>query len=223
MDLTLLKNYKNISGIYKITNIVNNKIYIGSTEDFYTRIKIHLYLLKNNQHTNNHLQSAWNKYGKENFKFEIINICNKEREKLLSNEQYYLDTLSTNYNILKTAGSTKGRKMSEEAKLKISMSNLGKVRSEEMKIKYSECKKGRVFTQEEKDIFYNIEKRIAISKGHTKNKKIIQYSKEGKVIKIWNNFIELITETKYNKKVVQRCLHNHRATAYKYIWKYEII
>lgn len=61
-----------IFGIYKITNIVNNKVYIGQSIDVEKRIQQHKYGLNNNKGHNAHFQNAWNKYGENNFKFEII-------------------------------------------------------------------------------------------------------------------------------------------------------
>lgn len=57
-----------ITGIYKITNSINNKIYIGSAINIYRRFVTHNHLLRNNKHFNSHLQSSWNKYKSENFK-----------------------------------------------------------------------------------------------------------------------------------------------------------
>ena len=65
---------KTVSGIYKIRNLINNKIYIGSTINFRQRWYTHKTLLTNNKHPNSHLQNAWNKYGPANFVFEIMEI-----------------------------------------------------------------------------------------------------------------------------------------------------
>ena len=65
-----MNNNKNI-GIYKITNLINNKFYIGSSSDLKKRLYEHRRELNLGVHANKHLQSAWNKYGEENFKFEI--------------------------------------------------------------------------------------------------------------------------------------------------------
>ena len=59
-------------GIYKITNNINNKFYIGSSKNITKRFKEHKWRLKNNKHPNNKLQNSWNKYGEENFKFEVF-------------------------------------------------------------------------------------------------------------------------------------------------------
>lgn len=58
--------------IYKITNLVNNKVYIGLSNNIKKRYSRHKNDLKNNKHSNSHLQNAYNKYGKENFIFEIL-------------------------------------------------------------------------------------------------------------------------------------------------------
>lgn len=78
-----------ISGIYSITNIANNKLYIGSSKNIYKRWKEHRNMLKKNEHHSKHLQAAWNKYGEESFIFNILEECNNED--LLAREQYYMD------------------------------------------------------------------------------------------------------------------------------------
>lgn len=80
---------EHISGIYKITNIINNKIYIGSSNNIHKRKREHFCTLENGTHCNSHLQRAYNFYGKDNFKFEIIETC--EEKDLLEVEQIYLD------------------------------------------------------------------------------------------------------------------------------------
>lgn len=58
---------------YKITNIVNNKFYIGITEkETEERIKQHFRKLRSNTHDNYRLQNDFNLYGENNFKWETI-------------------------------------------------------------------------------------------------------------------------------------------------------
>lgn len=82
---------KNISGIYKIVNTVNGKFYVGSSKDLRKRKRRHYNDLLNNKHGNIHLQRASNLYEINNFEFEILEYC--EKEKLYEKEQYYLDLL----------------------------------------------------------------------------------------------------------------------------------
>jgi group I intron endonuclease len=60
-------------GVYKITNTVNGKVYIGSTTiDIETRWGVHRSALRTGKHYNKHLQRAWNRYGESAFTFEVI-------------------------------------------------------------------------------------------------------------------------------------------------------
>lgn len=109
--------------IYKITTKTNNKIYIGSASYYDKRIGTHISRLRKNEHDNIHLQNAYNKYGEEDFVFEILEHV-EQKEKLLEREQYYMDIHNVcdpkiGYNISKKAESRIGCKMSCEAKKKI--------------------------------------------------------------------------------------------------------
>ena len=89
------------SGIYKITNLVNDKFYIGSSKDLERRKKEHFNHLRKNKHCNSHLQRSWNKYGEENFKFEVCLFCPEYC--LLDIENSYLSQRPY-YNIASKAG-----------------------------------------------------------------------------------------------------------------------
>ncbi len=59
--------------IYKIENVINGKVYIGSTDrDFRFRKAEHYHQLRRSKHHSIYLQNAWNKYGEENFIFAIV-------------------------------------------------------------------------------------------------------------------------------------------------------
>lgn len=94
--------------IYKILNNINNKFYIGSTNNYKRRWYQHKYKLKNNKHCNIYLQHAWNKYGKDNFEFIILEDgLTDDKNIQFEREQYFLDTLNpfhpNGYNISKMA------------------------------------------------------------------------------------------------------------------------
>lgn len=59
-------------GIYKIINVVNNKFYVGSTNDFKRRKTRHFSELRNGRHNNRYLQAAWVKHGEQAFVFVIV-------------------------------------------------------------------------------------------------------------------------------------------------------
>jgi predicted GIY-YIG superfamily endonuclease len=85
------------SGIYCITNIVNNKIYIGSSVNIYHRLKRHYSELKRSVHANKYLQNSYLKHGSSNFNVSIIEETTIENLQKL--EQHYIDILKPDYNI----------------------------------------------------------------------------------------------------------------------------
>jgi group I intron endonuclease len=165
------------TGIYKITNKATNKFYIGSAVNTVNRWSLHKNKLKSNSHPNKHLQNAWDKYGQENFIFEIIEECS--REDLIVTEQKYLDILkpwdnNIGYNIAKVAGNTLGCYHTDESKELISKNN--KASSPEVKQKmkdyWSNSENRRHISEARKTHLSKEENRQAISraiKNHYKN------------------------------------------------------
>ncbi len=115
--------FRKKSGVYKIVNTKTGKIYIGSSVDLKRRERVHFNSLKRGNHENSHLQNAYNKHGKDNFVFEVIEEINKEYN--IEREQHWINQNSFNelYNINPTAGSFLGRTHSDETKLKIRLGN----------------------------------------------------------------------------------------------------
>ncbi len=110
------------TGIYKIRNLKNNKLYIGSAagKGFCNRWNLHRKQLENDCHHSVKLQRAWNKYSADAFIFEIIEEC--EPELCLEREQHYFDTIlfascndkrfnQLGYNICRVAGNTRGQQV----------------------------------------------------------------------------------------------------------------
>ena len=77
-------------GVYKIENLINGKVYIGSTEkSFLKRFSTHYTKLKANNHKGHiYLQNAVNKYGIENFEFSILEDLENE---ILEKEAYWIN------------------------------------------------------------------------------------------------------------------------------------
>jgi len=85
---------------------------------------MHFRELKCDKHHNIRLQRSYNKYGGENFVWEIVNVCHKD--KCLDNEQYCLDFYKPDYNMSLSASSPmKGRKHTEETKKRMSEKRKG--------------------------------------------------------------------------------------------------
>lgn len=113
--------------IYVIKNIINNKIYIGSTKNIISRKYYHFNQLKNNHHHSKHLQNAYNKYDKNNFIFYIIEECNEINR--YEREVYHININNSykkeyGYNLYKP--SIYGFTCSDETRIKLRNSNYNK-------------------------------------------------------------------------------------------------
>lgn len=110
---------KEPAGIYKITCLKNNKIYIGSSIELHTRRRNHFLELRKGIHYNSYLQRAFDKYGEDSFQYEIleyIDIVGLTQEEAIKRvqiiEQEYLDKYKSydpdiGFNLDKTASGGK--------------------------------------------------------------------------------------------------------------------
>lgn len=88
------------SGIYQIKNIINNKVYIGHSENMAWRWYNHLNGLYSGEHPNPIMAEDYNKYGLTAFKFEVLEEV-KGKGNLLRKERDYLAQVADDlcYNI----------------------------------------------------------------------------------------------------------------------------
>ena len=77
-----------ICGIYKITNNLNGKCYVGQSIDIYKRWREHKNAAYQNHQFAKPLYRAFRKYGIENFTFEILQKC--KRCHLDEREEYWI-------------------------------------------------------------------------------------------------------------------------------------
>ena len=176
------------TGIYLITNNINNKVYVGSAVNFKKRWT---------KKYNNHLENAFKKYGKENFFFHILEEVELDKKLLEIRETWWIDWFdATNpelgYNILKIANSSLGykhnnislekmcgRKLTEKQKehlSKIKTENpslywLGKNRDENTKTKISRTRKKRFASGEIENFWKNKTLPLEICEKMSQNKK----------------------------------------------------
>ena len=182
------------SGVYKITNIVNTRFYIGSATNIQKRWQGHIQDLNRGVHANSHFQKAWNKYGELCFSFEVLEHCSKAE--IIEREQHYLDSLtacSRGYNICPIAYSRLGTKMpinaverirqankgrvpTLEARLKMSIASKGKPKFPEMRQKLSEYHKGLKASDETK-MKMSIARRKRITTDETRKNLLLLYQK----------------------------------------------
>ena len=162
------------AGVYKIVNVVNGKLYVGSSTDVKYRLWRHQHELLENKHENKHLQNAWNKYGRQSFVFEIILYC--EENQLIEREQemidYYQSAKGKGYNLCSIAGNCLGIKRSQITREKMKGNTNGKGR------------KGSKHSQETKDVMSKakVGKPSGMEGKHHSNsaKKLMSLAKLGK-------------------------------------------
>jgi group I intron endonuclease len=164
-------------GIYKITNELDNKCYIGSSMDVQSRLCGHLRLLKNNTHSNAHLQRAWNCDGEEVFRCETIEECAVEvilqRESawiehykswdrqfgynLDRNPQRPIHSEETKQKISQACRGLSHGPMSDEHKKKIGDAGRKTKASEETRAKLRNSQRGRavIMTEDGKDVRFD--------------------------------------------------------------------
>ena len=142
-------NIPKSSGIYHILSKETDRQYVGSSINLRRRKKEHFEELSKGTHYNSFLQRHVNKYGADDLKFGIIELC--PRDNLIEREQYYIDSIQPDFNLYPTAYSRLGAITSEETKKKLSEAHKGQIpwmtgrkHTEESKQKMSEAHKGQI-------------------------------------------------------------------------------
>lgn len=153
--------YKQI-GVYRITNTLNGKTYVGKTKmNFGDRWDCHRAQLNGGYHHNKALQKEWNEFGADSFEFKIIESVDNT-DVLNDLEIKYIALYrekELNYNVSDggDAGCFAGKHLSEETKRKIGDKNrvhmTGRKASDETKAKMSKSQKARYdkWTQEDRE------------------------------------------------------------------------
>jgi len=188
--------------IYKTTNLINNKFYIGKDARDNSNYYGSGLLLKR----------SIKKYGKENFIKETLEVCSTYDE-MAEREIYWIRKLDARnldigYNLAEGGkGGCLGCKFSDEHKRKIGEALKGHVGSNpspEARKKISEGNKGKIVTEEHRDKL-----RIPIK----------QLTKEGELIKIWGSTTEIWEVYPHCK--VSECARGTRKTSHGFKWEYE--
>jgi group I intron endonuclease len=212
--------------IYLTTNKINGKKYLG--KDVQNNPK---YLGSGLD-----LKKAIKKYGAENFKKTILEVCNN-KEELWKREEYWLNYYDVKNNkefynrTNKAFGSWEGRKfdpITEETKQKMSMAHKDIPLSKEHKQAISDAMLGHSKTEEWK-------KNLSKSSTESFGRKVLQKDLEGNIIKEWNSGKQASQELNLNYTAINNCCRNNaknisrqrdkskfgKYTSQSYIWEYK--
>lgn len=226
----LVKDTKDLSGVYLIFNKITGDYYIGSasTNKFYSRFSNHLIYFKGSKV----IKHAVKKYNLSNFAFLILElfpeIVNKvNNKKLLDIEDFYLKSLLPNYNILTEAGSSFGYKHTELDRIKMKTNyslkrrelignlNINKKFSKEVIEKMRE----KALLREK--VFYS-EQGLLNMKKHSKP--IILYNLDRTVFGEYPSIVEAAKSINCSEKTIRRALKTEKCMVKRrFIVKYKRI
>lgn len=162
-------------GVYAIENLINGKVYVGSTaRSLRTRWNEHRCKLSHGTHGNQHLQAAWRKYGTSEFVFIVLEETAPDPDILVEREQHWLDRYRARRPVYNTGevaaspslGYARGP-FSAEHRQKISEALRGRTFSDEHRRRLSEvfrsteCKKAGSYPA-----FLNLQTGEVIPPGH---------------------------------------------------------
>lgn len=218
-------------GIYKITNKILEKSYVGQSIHIEDRWKEHLWGKGNAD-----LYVDFHKYGVENFTFEILEICNKEL--LLEREKYWIafyDTYHNGYN-MNDGGDNSHFAITKTKKIVYCYDLDGNFITEYESLSEAERQTGIPNSNISRAIstggrtqkyLWSYEKLPHINKYKRKTgkvphktKKVGQFSKTNELLEIYNSLIEAKEKTGISDASISQVCHQKRKTAGGFIWKF---
>lgn len=204
--------YKNKAGIYSITNLSNKKTYIGQSLNIYGRYYGHSGRLAVGKDHCTYLQNAYNKYGKDNFIFSPILVCEKEeleRYEMSLIKLYKTQDRQFGYNITPGGKTLSGK----------DHPMFGKKLSQEHKDKISKAATG------DKNCWYGKRPPCISAAIESNSIPVIQLDKQGNFIKEFSSITEAAKEVGIGKSNIAHVCKGdkYRHTAKGYKWEYKTI
>lgn len=214
--------------IYKITNLVNGKIYIGQTTQTKKprkRWNDHRRAARTGHHDNGcYLYNAIRKHGDDNFMFETIDVA-YSKEELDKKEIELIESFQSRiygYNIA-LGGSGRGH-VAEETKRKISNGNKGLKRTSEMRKRQSEMVKLRYADPANHPMYGKKQSPEHYQKTlnliHKMRKPVIQFDNSGTIIKMYESLTMAANALDLFPEQIKRCCAGKQRRAGGYLWKF---
>lgn len=219
--------------VYKITNDINNKVYIGiTTNTLQNRWKQHLITRWQNKTEKRPLYAAMNKYGVEHFSISLVEEV--DNKLLAQREQFWIqqyDSYFHGYNATLGGDGTHTR-IIEQYDLQGNLLNIFYSIYDAIAIlKVSEsvirscCQhkqktvKNTILKYQD-DNSYSVQELInnKLNIQYHNTKKIYQYNLDGSLERIWNSITEIKTELKYTN--IARNINGSKPS-HNFVWRSE--
>lgn len=218
------KNDRKKCGIYAICNLTTGKLYIGKSKNIYERIKAHTTLLNiKSKDENRYLINAWHKYGRNDFKYTVLEYLDFDNAVLCDRELYWIQQ----YN---TTNPEKGYNLRlDSSSNMIVHESTRKLMSESGKRRYENNPEARKKTSEQS---------IAFWKNNTEAKKemslkVSETNKRFTIVKLTRN-LEFIEEFKSQKDIrdnhpelylpaILQVCNGNKASYKGFYWRYRSI
>lgn len=202
--------------IYKITNDINDKVYIGmTTRNVELRWKEHL------RHSSQLIDAAIQQLGKEHFKIEVIEECSEEE--VDDKEIYWIkfyNSYEEGYNV--TAGGRDNKMiMTNKIDLVIQLWNEGLTVNRIVETTKLNVETVRGYLNKNGIDHEHIRQRANIYIGKAKAKPVGQYDLDGNLIKVWESQTQIRREKGYAKSTLERTIKYKRVLDNSYWRKME--
>jgi len=221
----------NQPGIYYIKCLINNKMYIGLTNNLRKRFNIHKHYLRNNKHDNPYLQNSWNKHGENNYLFGILEYCNED---LLSEREIF--NFTNDMKIKSSISHTKnsiiqfdfqGNIINKWRNVKEFSVSIGKVNA--IKSIYDCCNKNtrrktylNYIWMYEKDYLKNgIDLSYYLNKSVKTAKPVLQFDLQGNFISEFKSIYQAGKTTGIKSQNIQNCCNKNQKSSGGFIWYYK--
>nr|YP_009059698.1 GIY-YIG endonuclease [Parasitella parasitica]AIO05748.1 GIY-YIG endonuclease [Parasitella parasitica] len=201
----IILDNKSKSGIYILINRKNSSFYVGSSSNIARRMSSYSLFayLNNPKNKNMVICKALLKYEHDSFALMILEYC--DISELVQKEQYWIDVLSPDYNVLKYAYNSQGYKHTPESISLMSKLASLKVVSDETKEKISKSMIGENNHLYGKSHTAEILAKIALSKSHSS---VFLYNEYKELMCIFSSLTTLAKLINSNNKSLQRYIES---------------
>ena len=227
MQLQEINSDFRFSGIYRWTNTVNGKVYIGQSQDVYVRFNDY-----KKGKFNTHMKNAIQQYGIESFSIDVLER-DVPLEKLDEREQFWMDFYQSynpqfGYNICCEAGTLRGFKHSEEVKQKMSQRMSGRTGEQHpmfgkhhscetrqrMSVSHSNVPTGRTISKEQ-------QQKMQAGAQKTVWKSVAKIDVlTGQVLEVYPSLREAARKHSCNKEGIRRCCVGLQQQFKGFLWSY---